>query len=556
MNPAEGGLFPIIRFLIDNPLILLFVVAAIGYPLGRIRIRGSSLGVAAVLFVGLAFGSLHPDLKLPEIVYILGLALFVYTVGLSSGRSFFASLLRDGARNNLLVGGILVCAAGLAIGLRDFLHLEPGIAAGMFSGSFTNTPALAGALETIKAMAPKEELNRLLAEPVVGFSIAYPFGVIGVVVAISMLQRIWKTDYEKEAKALHFFGGTHERLNVRSVEITHPFAVNETIRDLVKRYGWRIVFGRIKREGQTVLAYPSARFTTGDIVSVIGTREALDEITPLLGKASAEDIQYEESTFETRAIFVSNPEVTSRKLKELRLREDHGALVTRVRRGDGDYIPHGSLELEPGDLIRVMGPRERMAEVTAFFGDSYKAISEVDFVTFSIGLALGLLIGSVKIPLPGGISFALGFAGGPLIVALVLGAIGRTGRLVWSLPYSANMTLRQIGLVLFLAGIGTRAGYGFLSTFLKGGGVSIFLAGAALTFVAAVAALWIGHRLMRIPMSILTGMIAGMFTQPAVLAYSLEQTGNDLPNVGYASVYPVATIAKILLVQALLSTTL
>lgn len=551
---SPGNLYDAaIKILIANPLILLFLVAAVGYPLGRIKIRGSSLGIASVLFVGLAAGSLHPDLKLPEIVYVLGLALFVYTVGLSSGRSFFASLLRDGARNNLLVGLILLCAAGLALVLRDFLGLRPGIAAGMFSGSFTNTPALAGALETIKTAASKADLNHLLAEPVVGFSIAYPFGVIGVVLAISVAQRVWRTDYQQEAKALHFFGGTHERLHVRSVEITHPFALNETIRDLIKRYGWRIVFGRIKREGQSILAYPSARFTRGDIVSVIGTLDVLDEVTPMLGRKSEEDIQYEESEFETRAIFVSNPRVTSRMLRDLRLREDYGALITRIRRGDGDYIPHGKLALEPGDLIRVMAPRNRMQEVTAFFGDSYKAISEVDFVPFSVGLALGLLIGSVKIPLPGGLTFSLGFAGGPLIVALVLGAVGRTGNLVWSLPYSANMTLRQIGLVLFLAGIGTRAGYGFLSTFLQGGGVSIFLAGAALTFAAVVTALWVGHRLLGIPMSILTGMIAGMFTQPAVLGYALEQTENDLPNVGYASVYPVATIAKILLVQMLLT---
>ncbi|MBP2674098.1 MAG: transporter [Deltaproteobacteria bacterium] len=546
----------VIRILIDNPLILLFVVAAIGYPLGRIRIRGSSLGVAAILFVGLAFGSLHPDLKLPEIVYILGLALFVYTVGLSSGRAFFSSLRRDGARNNALVGGLLICAAGAALALRDFLRLKPGIVAGMYSGSFTNTPALAGALETIKTIAPAGDLNLLLAEPVVGFSIAYPFGVIGVVIAISIAQKAWKTDYANEAKSLDYFGSTHERLHVRTVEITHPFSMNETVRDLVKRFRWRVAFGRIKREGQSTLAYPSARFLKGDLVSVIGTLDSLEEITPFLGRKSEEDIQYEESEYETRAIFVSDPAVTLKKLRDLRLREDHGALITRIRRGDGDYIPHGTMTLEPGDLIRVMAPRVRMAEVTAFFGDSYRAVSEVEFVTFSVGLALGLLIGGVKIPLPGGIDFSLGFAGGPLIVALILGAVGRTGKLVWSLPYSANMTLRQIGLVLFLAGIGTRAGYGFLTTFTKGGGVSIFLAGAALTIVAASAALWIGHRLLRIPMSLLTGMIAGMFTQPAVLGYALEQAGNELPNVGYASVYPVATIFKILLVQALLSATI
>jgi putative transport protein len=554
MDPAAGWYPAVIKILADNPLILLFVVAAIGYPLGRIRVRGSSIGIAAVLFTGLAFGSLDPALKLPEIIYVLGLALFVYTVGLSSGRSFFSSFHRDGARNNALVGGLLVCAAGLALALRDLLQMKPGIAAGMFSGSFTNTPALAGALETIKHLAPEGDLNRLLAEPVVGFSIAYPFGVIGVVLAISIAQKLWKTDYAREAKSLDYFGSSNERLHVRSVEITHPFSMNETVRDMVKRFRWRIAFGRIKRGGNSTLAYPSARFLKGDLVSVVGTIDALDEVTPLLGRKSEEDIQYEESEFETRAVFVSDPSVMAKKLRELRLREEHGALITRIRRGDGDYIPHGSMKLEPGDLIRVMAPRVRMPEVTAFFGDSYRAVSEVNFVTFSIGLALGLLLGSVKIPLPGGIEFALGFAGGPLIVALVLGAVGRTGKLVWSLPYSANTTLRQIGLVLFLAGIGTRAGYGFLSTFMKGGGVSIFLAGAALTTVAAIAALWIGHRLLRIPMSLLTGMIAGMFTQPAVLGYALEQTGNDLPNVGYASVYPVATILKILLVQALLST--
>jgi putative transport protein len=166
---------------------------------------------------------------------------------------------------------------------------------------------------------------------------------------------------------------------------------------------------------------------------------------------------------------------------------------------------------------------------------------------------MGLLLGIIPIPLPGGITLKLGFAGGPLIVALVLGTIGRSGSMVWSLPYSANMTLRQIGLVLFLAGVGTRAGYGFVTTLAKGGGLAIFAAGAAVTCLTALATLWVGHRLMKIPMSILIGMVAGLQTQPAVLGYALEQTGNDLPNIGYASVYPVATIGKILIVQILLT---
>jgi putative transport protein len=208
--------------------------------------------------------------------------------------------------------------------------------------------------------------------------------------------------------------------------------------------------------------------------------------------------------------------------------------------------------LELGDRVRVLAGRDRMSRVTAFFGDSYRAVSELDIVTFSLGLALGLLVGIVPIPLPG-VTLKLGFAGGPLMVALVLGTIGRTGPLVWSLPYSVNMTLRQIGLVLFLAGIGTRAGYSFVTTLSQGGGLAIFAAGATITLVTAFLTLWIGYRVLKIPASILIGMLAGIQTQPAVLGFSLEQTKNDFPNVGYASVYPVATIGKILFAQLLLS---
>jgi putative transport protein len=203
--------------------------------------------------------------------------------------------------------------------------------------------------------------------------------------------------------------------------------------------------------------------------------------------------------------------------------------------------------------VRVLGPVARLGEVAAFFGDSYRAASEVDVLTFGLGLALGLLLGALPLPLPGGVFASLGFAGGPLIVALVLGTVGRTGPMVWTLPFSASVTLRQFGLILFLAGIGTRAGNGFLATFASGSGLALCAAGAALTFATALLTLWIGHRVLEAPMSVVLGMVAGVHTQPAVLGYALEQTRNEIPNLGYASVYPAATIAKILLVQVLLA---
>lgn len=542
-----------IKLLIDNPLLLLFSVAAIGYPLGRLKIFGSCLGIAAVLFVGLAVGSLHPAMKLPEIVYILGLALFVYTVGLSSAPSFAASMRRDGLRNNALVIGVLVGAAILTVVARHLFELKRTMQVGMFAGSFTNTPALAGALETLKHLTAKELLDQVLAEPVVGYSITYPMGVIGVVLAISLVQRLWKTDYKQESRSLRIFGASNEPLVSGTVRVTRSEVLNEAIAGVCSGHDWRVRIGRIKRAGRILLAESHALFELGDLVVVIGTKDDLDKLTAYLGEKSAEDIRYELSELDMRRVFVSSRHVAGRKLKDLRIFAAYGAVITRIRRGDDDFLPYGDSVLEPGDRVRILAPRNRMAAVSDFFGDSYRAVSEIDILTFSFGLALGLLLGLIPIPLPGGITFKLGFAGGPLIVALILGALGRTGNFVWTLPYSANMTLRQLGLVLFLAGIGTRAGYGFLATFTKGGGLTIFAVGAVLSFTAALAMLWIGHRLMRVPMSLLIGMVAGLYTQPAVLGYALEQTENDLPNIGYASVYPVAMITKILLAQVILS---
>jgi putative transport protein len=216
-------------------------------------------------------------------------------------------------------------------------------------------------------------------------------------------------------------------------------------------------------------------------------------------------------------------------------------------------VPRGETVLELGDRVRVLTQREAMPAVSAFLGDSYRALSEIDLLSFGLGLALGLLIGVVPIPLPGGLTFNLGLAGGPLLVALVLGALQRTGPLVWSLPYSANLTLRQLGLVLFLAAVGTRAGYAFFTTITQGLGLAIFVAGALVTTLTAWMTLWVGYRVLKIPMGQLAGMLAGLQTQPAVLGFALESSGNDLPNVGYATVYPIATIGKIVLAQLLLA---
>ncbi|MEX2160436.1 MAG: aspartate:alanine exchanger family transporter [Anaerolineales bacterium] len=539
-----------IELLRDNPLLLLFVIAAIGWPLGRIQIGGGRLGVAAVLFTGLAVGALNPELRLPEIVYILGLVLFVYTVGLSSGSSFFASLRRRGLRNNLFVVTVLLVAAGLSATAYRLLNLQPTEAAGLFSGSLTNTPALAGALEFLKANVSPGLLETVLAEPVVAYSIAYPIGVLGMMLAVSLAQRLWRIDYRREAKRA---GAFDLKLDNRTVRVTRAAAAKTQLSKLVQEHGWRVVFGRIQHKGQLGLADPRSRLHLGDLVTVVGPPDQLEIVTEYLGEISRQRIDLEHSEIDYRRLFVSNPRLAGRRLKDLQLPRKHGAVITRIRRGDVYLIPNGETILELGDRVRVLAQRDQLGAVTELLGDSYRAVSEIDVLSLGLGLALGTLLGLVPIPLPGGLTLRLGLAGGPLIAALVLGAISRTGPFLWNLPYSANLTLRQFGLVLFLAGVGSRAGYTFFTTLVQGNGLSLFVSGAVITFITALLFLWMGYRRLKIPMSVLTGMLAGLQTQPALLSFAADQSGDELPNVGYASVYPVATIAKIILAQVLLA---
>jgi len=543
-----------IQLLIDNPLLLLVIVSAIGYSLGQIKIKGSSLGVAAVLFVGLAFGALHPDLELPEFISLLGLVVFIYTVGLTSGAGFFASFRRKGLRDNLLVLLMLSLAATLAAGLALLLELPGPLVAGLFAGSLTNTPALAGVLERLREVAPPGELEQLLNLPVVGYSIAYPVGVVGVILAIFAMQRLWRVDYQKEAQNLRDLGVVSAQLQNQTILVTRPEVERETVQELSQKNGWDVLFGRIRptQNSHTFLAGAQTRLHTGDLVSVIGTPEDLEQVIGYLGQPSDIQLGLDRSEYDIRRIFVSDPRVAGHRLKDLNIMQQFGAIVTRVRRGDVELLAHGDTVLELGDRVRVLAKPEDIPTISKFFGDSYRALSEINLLSLSLGVALGLLLGLVPIPLPGGITFQLGLAGGPLIVALILGKLGRSGPLVWQLPYSINLALRQLGLVLFFATVGVRSGYAFFNTLIQGGGL-IFMAGAAITCFTALVTLWIGYKALGIPMSLLGGIVAGAHTQPAVLSYSLEQSGNDLPNIGYATVFPIATIAKILFAQLLLA---
>ncbi len=533
-----------LQYFVDQPLLLLFAVLAVGFAAGRVRLWGGvSLGVAAVLFAGLAAGAIDPRLQVPEIVQRFGLVLFVYTVGVASGPAFFASFRRRGLRDAAFAAGVLALAALLAVAAMRAAGLNGARTAGLFAGALTNTPALAAVLERVRALPGATE--RLLADPVVAYSLCYPMGVLGVIVVMAIARSRWKRELAASRHSV--------ALEVRSVRVLEPGACTLPVGELVRRRGWRVLFAR-RRRGDTVgIVRADEPLAVGDLVTMVSEREDLARVVDEIGEPAEEQLELDRSDLDFRRVFVSDPALFGRTLSDLRLLDRFGALVTRVRRGDVDLLPDGGTVLEPGDRVRVLAPRARMPEVVAFFGDSYRALAEVDVLSFGLGAAAGLALGLVPVPLPGGGTFQLGMAGGPLVAGLVLGALARTGPLVWQLPFSANLTLRQIGLVLFLAGVGTRSGWVFARTFGEPGALPLFLAGAAVTMATTAAALFAARRWLRARPDVALGMAAAIHTQPAALAFATESAGDDGPNAGWAAVFPFATIAKILLAQALVS---
>uniref|UniRef100_A0A832I822 Transporter n=1 Tax=Eiseniibacteriota bacterium TaxID=2212470 RepID=A0A832I822_UNCEI len=530
----------VVEFLAPQPLILLFLVLALGFALGRVRVRGFAFGVAAVLFVGLAFGALDPRLQVPEVVQRLGLVLFVYTVGLSTGPGFVAALRRGGVRDAAFAAVTLALGAGVALLAHAAFGFGPALTAGLYCGALTNTPALAAVTERLRAAGAAESLA---AEPVVAYAISYPMGVLAALVALVVARRT-------------LFRGVpparREPLEVVVLRVTRPEACALPLGALARAAGWRARFGRVLRAGRVDVVRPREPLRPGDVVSAVAPASEVAALVEALGERCAERIDLDRRTLDHRRVFVSNPAVVEQRIRDLVGLDRLGARITRVRRGDADVLPAGDTVLQPGDRVRVLAPRERMDEVTRFFGDSYRALAEVDVLTFGLGAALGLALGLVPLPLPGGGAFQLGLAGGPLVVGLALGALGRSGPVVWVMPYNAGLTLRQIGLVLFLAGVGTRSGWVFARTFGEAGGLALFGAGAALTFAVAMLTLWAGHAILRVPPGVLAGMLSGVFTQPAVLAFAKEGSDDDGVDVGYVTVYPVTTVAKILFAQALL----
>ncbi|HPC11259.1 MAG TPA: TrkA C-terminal domain-containing protein, partial [candidate division Zixibacteria bacterium] len=439
----------ILNLLAQNDLLLLFVIIGLGYLIGNIRILGFKLGVAAVLFVGIAFSALDKRLILPEQIYIVGLVLFVYAIGLQAGPGFFTSFHRRGLRISAIAIVILTAGAVVAGVIGHFLNLPATSIAGLYCGALTNTPALAAAVEATANMAkalPPDKVQFYLNSPVVTYGLAYPIGVAGMILWMFAFAKIYRVDFSRETEEVKREADA-EAIASRTFRVTNPAVQGQTVEQFFAAFEQpQFVFSRIKKGDLVQVVSPETVLEANDLIVAVGPSKALRTAHLLLGSESNETLAERRDETAYKWFFVSNPLAVGRSISELRRQRAYVGTVTRLRRGDVEFVPSPTTTLEMGDRVLVVSPRLEVDRIAGYFGDSVKALSETDYLSLSAGIVLGVFLGMIPIPLPNGTAFKLGFAGGPLVAGLVLGRLGRTGPIHWSLPFNANLALRQIGL--------------------------------------------------------------------------------------------------------------
>ncbi len=524
-----------LTFLVEQPILLLAILLLIGAVVGSVRVAGISIGPAAVLFgaiaVSAAAAAADVTLEVPHVIGTLGLVLFTYTVGITSGPSFFSSL-RRGWPIMLSVTVVVVVVAVVAAGFGSMLGLESTVVAGTFAGALTNTPALAAAAEA----------SGDTAGTTIGYSISYVWGVIGMLLAAAWVLAHRRPDEKPASEPL-----VHATVRVDRTD-------GPTVGDTLRRHGGRVVFTRLRRgdEPETLLD-EAEPFQARDLVTVVGPRDVVEAVTTWLGHRSSHDIALDRHELDYRRVTISNAALAGRELSEVDLPGRFGAHVSRVRRGDLDLLASPGFVLQMGDRLRVIAPTSRMGEVSAYLGDSERGMSDINAGGFALGLTLGVLLGLVHVPLPGG-GFSLGAAAGTLIVGLVFGRLGRIGPVVTSMPSGAARSLSHFGMITFLAYAGTQAGQQITAAVTSDLGWKVAVLGVVITTAAALLLLISGRLVHRLGSAEHAGIIAGAQTQPAVLAFADDRSGQDTRvGIGYVLAYPVAMVVKILVAQLLAS---
>jgi putative transport protein len=529
--------------LLAEQMLVLFAILAIGSWLGQLSWRGLSLGAAGVLFTAMVFG--HFGLGVPKAVQDLGLLLFVYAVGISAGPRFFRAFRRHGMRYVLIALVTVTTGALATVGVALLFNLPGDLAAGLYTGALTCTPALAAAVDVVERSLPAAG-----ATVSVGYGVAYPFSMISVVLLVQFLPRLLRRNLPKEEASWQVERSAETpELQVKTYRLTNPNCAGKRVAEINPHRMAQANISRVKRGEKVFAAGPDVTLELGDVVMVVGPLEELEKLQLLLGDETQERMDVN-TTVLSMDVEVVEESLTGKTLASMRLWEQYTLVITRIRRQGLEIAPTGNATLEMGDQIRVVGDRDAVEIFVKLVHGAPRRAEETSMVPFLIGLVLGVVVGSIPVNLPNGITIKLGMAGGAFIVSLLIGHFGKIGPFHMYVPAAAKNLSRELGLMLFLAGAGTNAGAQFIGV-LQAEGWQLLLAGALVTIISVAAGLLLMDRVYHMNLLATMGALCASMTNPPGLGAANAQTETDLPSLSYASVYPTALIFKIILAQIL-----
>ncbi|EMY47189.1 putative transporter [Glaesserella parasuis] len=535
---------------------LLSLVAVIGLWIGHIKVRGVSLGIGGVLFGGILVSHFMTQygVKLDghtlHFIQEFGLILFVYTIGIQVGPGFFASLRQSGLKLNAFAVMIVGISGILVILLHKIFDVPLPVILGIFSGAVTNTPSL-GAGQQILTELGGESITAVMG---MGYAIAYPFGIIGILLAMWLIRIIFKINVDKEAD--EFDSATNNKkdgLSTMNVRITNPNLNGLMLQEFPDFELHEVVYSRIKRNDELFVPKVHTQIQIGDILHLVGTKTALHKMQLILGEEVNVSLSTKGTMYRTERAVVTNEKVFGKQIRQLMLKGKYDVVISRLNRAGVELVPNGQMTLQFGDVLNLVGRQEDIEAVMAIIGNAQQKLQQVQMLPIFIGIGLGVLLGSIPIYLPGfPVALKLGLAGGPLVVALILARIGSIKKLYWFMPPSANLALREIGIVLFLAVVGWKAGGNFLNTLLSNDGLAWIGYGAIITFVPLIVTGLVARIYGKLNYLSLCGLLAGSMTDPPALAFANGiKEGNGAAALSYATVYPLVMFCRIILPQIL-----
>lgn len=538
---------------VGQSIAVLALVCVAGLGIGNIRIRGIGLGVAGVLFAGLIFA--HFGVRIQhnamEFARDFGLILFVYTLGMQVGPGFLNSFRKQGIPLNLLSALIVALSVVLTLACYWWGGVPMPAAVGVLSGATTNTPSLGAAQQALQGFASSSQESS--AMPGLGYAVAYPFGVIGIILSIILLRwffRIRISDEEKNFRDSE--ARNHPEVVAVNLAVTNPNLAGVCLGNIPGLKDSKAVVSRLEQNGAILIARDDLVLQPGNTLMVVGHQADLDRLKLVIGGESKLDLRRAQGAPSVRHVVLTNKDLFGKSLGDLELERKFDVRFTRINRAEVELPNPVDIRLQAGDALVVVGQSSALAKVAGVLGDSVKDLNQTQVVSIFIGIVLGIVVGSIPFSLPGvPVPIKLGLAGGPLLVAIFLSHTGRIGPFVWHMPQNANILLREMGIVLFLACVGLKAGGDFVGILLEGDGFYWMGWGALITLAPLLIGAFIGRKILKLNYLTLSGLMAGSMTDPPALAFASAATATEAPAISYSTVYPLTMLLRVVSVQIL-----